>query len=378
MNAGPHGGERAEAYTGGHRTLQVIAMIGWNALVLLSAVTVTAPLPAPEQIMQTPAALQQQLQQQVILPSHSSQQRLQRLVQFVFSTDGLGLQYDPDATLSVTETFQQRRANCLSFTLLFVTLARQAGLKARVQEVGQVVTWYEDQGVIYIAGHVNAGLETGDRTVTVDLDSNVFYDQRGPRPISDQRALAHFYNNRGAALMAAGDLDGARAHYQMALQLDPRFIPGWNNLGVLNARQGDLNAATRDFDSALSINRNHAPTLSNASNLYRRMGDRRAEGLSMRLQRAQRQDPFYQFLRGQEAERGHDYAGAILHYRAAIKLYDNAPPFHFGLARAYFLIGNNPDALRQLQRARALAGSGPLRARYQAKIQALQRLSGGH
>ncbi len=61
--------------------------------------------------------------------------------------------------------WQHRRANCLAFTLLFVTLAREAGIQARVQEVGQVVSWYQDQdaGVVYSVGHVNAGVDVGGR-----------------------------------------------------------------------------------------------------------------------------------------------------------------------------------------------------------------------
>ena len=353
-------------------------MIGWNAIALLAATTLapSAPLPAPDQIMQIPPALHEQLEQKVIRPTHSQELRLQKLVELVFRADGLGLQYDPEATLTVAETFTARRANCLSFTLLFVALAREAGLDARVQEVGQVVTWYQNQGVIYNAGHVNVGLRMGDREGTVDLDRSVLYDRRGPRRISDQRALAHFYNNRGAELMADGDVTSARAHYGMALQLDPRFVSSWNNLGVLDARLGDLTAAARDFNTALSINGQHAPALSNATALYRRMGDtRRASLLSTRLQRAQRQDPFYQFMRGVEAERQGDYAGAVTYYRHAVNLYGNAHQFHFGLARAYFLSGNNRNAARELELARKLGDSSETQARYQAKLDSLHRIS---
>lgn len=352
-------------------------MIAWNALILLAASAAAPPtvVTAPDQIMQIPPALQQQLQHNVIEPSHSPQQRLQRLVALIFQPEGLGLRYDPTATLTVAETFRERQANCLSFTLLFVALARQAGLNARVQEVGQVVTWHEDQGVIYIAGHVNVGLRVDDREGAVDLDSHVLYDRRGPKPIPDQRALAHFYNNRGAELMAANDEVGAREHFQKALQMDPRFVSTWNNLGVLDARQGDLVAAKGDFDQALSITPGNAPALSNATSLYRRMGDdRHADQLAMRLRRVQRRDPFYHFLRAMDAERTQDYAAAIIHYRAAIRLYRDAHQFHFGLARAYFQLGNNRSAYREMERARVLGDSSPIQARYQAKLDALRRL----
>ena len=103
------------------------------------------------------------LRTQVINRSYSREQRLQALVEMIFDRHGLDLQYDADATLTVSEIWQQRRANCLAFTLMFVALAREAGIQARVQEVGQVVSWYQDQaqGLVYSVGHVNAGGRVG-------------------------------------------------------------------------------------------------------------------------------------------------------------------------------------------------------------------------
>lgn len=116
-----------------------------------------APPPTPEQILAIPPELQALLKQRVIAPVYSREQRVQRLVHMIFDEDAMHLSYDPYATQTLTETWQNRRANCLSFTLMFVTLARAAGIDARVQEVAQVVTWYEDQGAIYNIGHVTPG-----------------------------------------------------------------------------------------------------------------------------------------------------------------------------------------------------------------------------
>ncbi|MCW4453704.1 tetratricopeptide repeat protein [Flavobacterium sp. MXW15] len=353
-------------------------MIGWNAIALLAATTLApAPsVPTPEQVMQIPPELRTMLQERVIRPAHSQEQRLTRLVEMVLLPDGLGLQYETAATQTVAETYASRRANCLSFTLLFVALAREAGLDARVQEVRQVVTWYQDQGVIYNSGHVNVGLRIDGREGTVDLDRNVLYDRRGPRVITDKRALAHYYNNRGAELMAEGDLAGARSHYDMALEMSSRFAPTWNNLGVLHARLGEPAAAMRDYETALSIDPRHAPALSNATTLYQRLGEtRRAAQLASRLERAQRRDPFYQFRLGVEAERRSDYAAAVRHYRRAVDLHGNAHQFHFGLARAHFLNGDNRRAERELEYAQRLGDNDEIRARYQDKLESLRRWS---
>ena len=341
-----------------------------------AAGTSAAAVPAPAQILEVPAPLLALLHERVIDPGYSRERRLQRLVDMIFDAQGLHLAYDPDATHTIAETWQTRRANCLSFTLLFVSLANLAGIDAHVQEVAQVVSWYQASGVIYSVGHVNAGIVLDGRTGTVDLDHNVLYDHLGPQRINRQRTLAHFYNNRGADRMAAGDNDAARAYFQAALGMAPDFVAAWNNLGVLDARIGNLDQARRDYETALRLQPRHGASLSNASALYLRMGDTRQAGLlANRLVRVQRSDPFAQYLFGAQAEQRRDYAAAVRFYRRAVRLYETAHPFHFALARSYFLAGDARRASIEMQRARDLAGENgdALRTRYQAKLDSLQR-----
>ncbi|MGG6374929.1 transglutaminase domain-containing protein, partial [Stenotrophomonas muris] len=123
-----------------------------------TAITASPTIPSPQQVSAIPAEMREMLRTQVINRGYSREQRLQGLVEMIFDRHGMDLQYDADATLTVSEIWQQRRANCLAFTLMFVALAREAGIQARVQEVGQVVSWYQDQaqGLVYSVGHVNA------------------------------------------------------------------------------------------------------------------------------------------------------------------------------------------------------------------------------
>ena len=93
-------------------------MIGWNALVLLAASSVAfaappptpAPVPTPAQVMAIPPEIRAQLQERVIKVANSPEQRLHLLVELVFRPEGLGLEYDTEATLTVAETWQQRPA----------------------------------------------------------------------------------------------------------------------------------------------------------------------------------------------------------------------------------------------------------------------------
>ncbi|WP_294989408.1 transglutaminase domain-containing protein [uncultured Stenotrophomonas sp.] len=346
-----------------------------DAAVPVAGDAATSGIPTPEQVLAIPAGMRAMLQKQVIERSSSREQRLQALVEMIFDRHGLDLQYDANATYTVEQVWQQRRANCLAFTLMFVALAREAGIQARVQEVGQVVSWYQDQdnGVVYSVGHVNAGVEISGRYATVDLDRNVLYDRHGPQPVNRARALAHFYNNRGAERMAEGDLPGARAFFDASVAQDRAFSSVWNNLGVLDSREGDIDAAKRALDRALQLDGRQDAALTNASALYRRLGlDAQANALDRRLQSVQREDPFAQYMLGTQAERAGRLQDAIRYYRQAVRLYDSAHQFHFGLARVYFLAGQLKRADRELTRAQLLGGA-PEQARYQAKLDSLAR-----
>nr|WP_099559513.1 tetratricopeptide repeat protein [Stenotrophomonas geniculata] len=345
-------------------------------VVTTPTITVSAArVPTPEEVFAIPADLRAMLQKQVIQRSYSRDQRLQALVEMIFDQHGLDLQYDANATYTVSDIWQHRRANCLAFTLLFVTLAREAGIQARVQEVGQVVSWYQDQdaGVVYSVGHVNAGVDVGGRFGTVDLDRNVLYDRRGPVPVSRARALAHFYNNRGAERLADGDFGGARAFFDASVAQDSGFAPVWNNLGVLDHREGNNEAARQALDRSLQLDGRQDAALTNASALFRSLGlTAQAQSLERRLKSVQREDPFAQYMFGAKAERAGQLDQAIRYYRQAVRLYDTAHQFHFGLARVYFLAGQLKRANRELLRAQELGGA-PEQARYQAKLDSLAR-----
>lgn len=335
--------------------------------------------------MAVPPEVRALLQEQVMAHTTTSEERVQRLVDLVFHPSQVGsiaepgLEYDLGATLTVADTWRERRANCLSFTLLFVALAREIGLEAQMQEVGQVAIWYEDQGLIFNAGHVNVGMTIRGRKATLDLDSNVLYDRSGPKAISDQRAIAHFYNNRGAQRLGEHDYAGARAYFEAALRMDPKFVLSWNNLGVLEARVGNPLIAARDLETALAINDHHLPALQNAAALYQSMGDTaRVARMQARLERVRRRDPFFQFMQGNIAERNGDYTQAVRYYKEAVRLYGSAHQFHFGLARAYFLAGDDRLAEREMTLARNLGGTDAWRSTYQGKLDAIRRLQHQH
>ncbi|HEY0334558.1 MAG TPA: tetratricopeptide repeat protein [Stenotrophomonas sp.] len=332
------------------------------------------PPPTPAEIMEIPPALQQLLNQRVIRPHGARDGRLEALVHLIFDDDGLALRYESAATHTVAETYASGTANCLSFSLLFISLARASGIGARAQEIGQVLSWYQDQRTIYNFGHINVQIRLDGRMGTVDLDSSVLMDRRGPTVISDARLFAHYYSNRGSELMGEDQYTASRTYFERALAMDDTLPNAWNNLGVLEVRENDPVAAARDYSQALRLKRDHIASLSNMINLYRRQGDTAsADLLIARLQSLRQVDPFHQFMLGRQSESQGDYGAAARYYRRAISLYPSAHQFHFGLARVYFLRGDNRLAEKELMRARSL-GPDSEKQRYQAKLDSLHRL----
>lgn len=334
-----------------------------------------AGMPDRDQIMALPPELQSRLREEVVARSRSDQQRLERLVEFMFDEHGLAMQYHDDATLTVAEAFATRKANCLSFTLLFLALAREAGLDAHAQEIVETLAWRQQDSTIYRTNHVNAGVRVGGRRYTVDVARDSVIARHNPEPVPDQRLLAHYYNNRAAELIARGSKAAALPYMRVSLELDPAYATSWSNAGVVHLRNGDLPAAERAYARALELDPLHAAALFNMVGLYQVSGDaRREDEFRRRLEKARLKDPFHQFLLAVEYETKGDYPRAVDHYRRAIRLHEGEHRFHFGLARVYLHMGDARRAGRALSRAHALSDDAS-RGIYQAKLERLRQMS---
>lgn len=338
-----------------------------------AAATTAAAPPTAEEVMALPAVLRQRVAEQVTASARSDTQRLQRLMEVMFGRNGLGIEYRDEATTTVEQAYLTRKANCLTFTLLFVALAREAGLEAYAQEIDQTLAWHQDQSTIYRTNHVNAGVRIGARRYTVDVGSDALIGRNPPERVSDQRLLAHFYSNRAASLMAQHDLQQAARHMRVAMQLDPGYANSWSNQGVLYLRQGELEQAHQAYLRALELDPSNSSALFNMLALVQRTGDAGGEAeYRRRLERVQARDPFHQFLLAIDHERHGRDALAATHYRRAIQLHGREHRFHFALARVYLRLGQPKLGERALRRAQALGGEA-WRSVYQQKLDGLAR-----
>lgn len=331
--------------------------------------------PAPEQVMAIPDDLRRAFRKEVLDATRFPEARLEKLVEFVFDPDKLGVKYKPDATQTIAGSFGSRKVNCLSSTLLIVALAREAGLQAEGQEVERILSWGATGETVVQSRHANAIVKTGDkRKFVVDVDSSDVLATDALNPVSDERLLALFYGNRAMELMVEGHLPEAKAWLDAAFQHSSEDAVLWNNAGVLSLRMGDAVAAEGYFLRSVEKNPGQISVLSNLISYYQRQGDStRVAYWQSRADKLLREDPYYQFTLGRQYEEAKAYKDAIRQYRRAIKLNRGEHRFHFGLARIYFQLGQYRKADQELAMALELS-EGDVRGRYQDKLAALRQL----
>lgn len=351
----------------------LMAVLAIVAVAPASTVVARDAPPAPAQVMAIPLELHDALRHAVSDRSTSPQARLDLLMRFLFDPrSGLGMEYDHAATLTVEQAYRTRKANCLTFTILSIALAREVGLEAYAQHIDEVLSWRQENLHLVRSDHVNTGVRIQQRRYTIDVASNDILTRTAPDPISDDMLLAIYYSNRAMELAIDGDYLGAAPYMAASLELDPQSADGLNNAGVVALHTGDSPAAERHYRDALERNPEHLGALVNLSQLYDRQGDTiRAQQLRARSERVLERDPFHHFMAGHQAEAIGDYRTAVARYRRAIRLYSAEHRFHFALARVLLQQGDTRQAIRVLTQARRLADQDSS-AFYQAKLNLLR------
>lgn len=107
-------------------------------------------------------------------------------------------------------------------------------------------------------------LETGKAERAVDLLTRV--RARAPRDV-------FILNGLGAALKQQGRLPEAKAVFETALGLNPRFAPAHYNKGTILEEQGEIEAARAAYEQAIGCEPNHSGALTSLSTLAAHRGD---------------------------------------------------------------------------------------------------------
>lgn len=139
------------------------------------------------------------------------------------------------------------------------------------------------------------------------------------------RDQADLHYNYGVLLMKQGRNGEAETAFREAVRINPAYVEARNNLGTLFEQQGQLDAALREFEAAVE----------------RRPGDRTAH-----------------FHIGRILANQQKYDDAVQHFLKTLSPEDdNTPRYLYALGATYARMGNYPDALASLRKARSEAAA---------------------
>ncbi len=285
-------------------------------------------------------------------------ERLYELMDALVKRKGLAVRYMRDGTGTAREVFASGEANCLSFTNLFVALAREVGVRAYFLSLPDEARYGQEGDLVVRWEHVTAGWGSSNERTVLEFGF-VPEEERylSARRLSDLTALAMFYANRGAEALIAGDKEEARWWLETAVVLDPAWSHGWLNLGVVRRRQGDLEGAERAYRRGIEANPEHLQLYSNLATLLRIRGELDSAGELLRLlDRKSNRNPFTYLALGDMALGEERLDDARRFYRRALTLNRDHAESRAAMG-LWELASDRPDkALGWLERAERVAG----------------------
>ena len=310
------------------------------------------------------------------VPDHYGDRRKVELILEAILGDGLKLNYNNFKTFTAQEAFYAREGNCMSFTNLFIALAREAGVKVYYQEVDLPPSWSEQGGTFLYNLHINAlvKLQGGGGDQVVDFNMESFESKYERRRLPDAVAQAHYHNNMGVYFMNEGEMATAFQHYREALKLRPNTGYIWSNLGTLYRRAGYNREAETAYLAAIDFDSEQS-ALSNLSRLYSSEGEDELAGYyANRVKLYRSKNPYYQFYLAEQAYIGENYTQAETLLLAAIKGRKDEHRFYQLLGMTYLQMGNTDEAQKCIRQAYEMTDNPKQRQFYNYKL----RLLAGH
>jgi len=303
--------------------------------------------------------------------------RMQQLIDAMMGTTSFKLEYDENTRIA-SETFRLQQGNCLSFTTLFVALARGTGLKADFQEVEIPPDWSTRKDVFVLNRHVNVIVQLGaSGSRAIDFNIGDFKSTYRVEKISDKRAIAHFFNNMGVERMQTGQISEAVAFFRRAIvDGDGEFSPPWTNLGMLYRKLGYYEHAEVAYIQAIKVDKEDDVAMSNLVSLYEKNGDlEKLEMYQKKVSKHRLRNPHLRYNLAREAFSAGDYSVAIEHLKSATRRVNDKAEYFFLLGVCYFMQGDEEKARRWTAKALRVAETEEEKRRYSEKIEALMQVS---
>ena len=309
----------------------------------------------------------------------SARSRLRKLVGGMIEDGLLTLDYDPNRTYTAIETFEKRQGNCLSFSILFATLAREADLDVTFQMVDIPPSFRADGEMILLNNHINVLVEGVRSDVNfmqsyvVDFNTAEYNGNYDTKKVSDDYAIALYFSNVAVEAMQAGDSRKAFRYLKKGIETDPEIAGLWVNLGVMYSRHKQYNMAERTYRQALSIQPSNKSALVNLSNALHHLGrDEESEYYSKKVAYYRDRNPYYHYFQAQSAYQKGALEDALDYLAKAIRLKKDEHQFYFLRGLVHYKMNKYELAARDYKKAKDTAEKAQLISGYNRKLQALE------
>lgn len=302
--------------------------------------------------------------------------KVESLAAALIGKNGLHVQYDAQATLTAEQAFEQRRANCLSYTMLYVALAREVGIPARFNEVDIPPIWdLGDEHTSLLYRHINARVDADLLySSIVDVAGDEYDPAYSQHVITDEEAKAQYYNNRAVELRLRGLLTDSLRYEVRALQLAPDAAYLWDNLANYYLLQGNGKAAQVAITQSLKLDGSSMLSYNTAAQVYETLGEHRlARYFHERAQYYLEQNPYHHYQLAVAALRAHNPQLAYDETSRAVLLYPKDSRFFFLLALVWDQLGDSQRAGESLHLAMLLAPDRERQERYKSKFARLAK-----
>ena len=307
--------------------------------------------------------------------SHLSKRKaMKEMVKWLIDADKHAMQYNLNANFPPIEAFERKQANCLSFTILLVNLAKEIDIELQYNDVHLPDIWGLDSenGPFTLFRHVNAIRKTINSTQIFDLAIED-YDYGYPQQvISESHAIAQLYSNIAIDYMKDNNEEKALHHMKYALSLYSSSADFWVNLGVVYKRMSQLKNSERALVYALTLDRHHFLAASNLQRLYELQGlSEKASYYEKLATKARNKNPYLHYVTAKKQLESKRYKSALKSIAKAKKLHDSDPRFYVLSSIIHQQSHDFIQAIKDLQKAQTLTVDNKERQAYIDKARLL-------
>lgn len=296
---------------------------------------------------------------QAVASAKSDVERLVRLQQSLLDPHQMPIHYQWGYTGTAVEVFENRQANCLAFTNLFVGMARELGVDVYYLGVNDVESYRREGDLVVVSDHIAVGYGTlSDRRI-FDFSQNPPDDYHDFTRISDLTAIAMFHSNRGAEALQAGFVEASVRWLQTAVRIDPELANAWVNLGVALRRLGDHAAAEEAYRKAIEIDPRTYSAYQNLASLLRLLHrQEEARAYEEILASSPSHNPFTYLTLGDVSLLSGRVAEAEKLFRRAVRLKPDDADAYAALGQLAAASGKMRTARKMLKKAQRFEDAG--------------------